>query len=131
MRSIVRRLVPAMLPLFAACSSVAGPGHGVVLGQSFDLLPGQDVQVADAGSLRYDALVNDSRCRPDVQCIWAGDATIAFTWTPRNGAGERFTLRTQPAPAARQALGGNLSLQLLSLGQGGAPAATLRVEAAH
>ena len=131
MRPIVRRLVPAMLPLLSACSSVAGPSHGAALGQSFDLLPGQEVQVADAGRLRYDALVNDSRCRPGVQCIWAGDATLAFAWTPRNGAGERFTLRTQPADAASHALGGNLSLQLLSLGQGGAPAATLRVQSAH
>lgn len=131
MRSILRRLVPAALPLLAACSSIAGPGHGAALGQSFDLLPGQEVQVADTGKLRYDVLVNDSRCRPDVQCIWAGDATLAFVWTPRNGAAERFTLRTQPADAARHALGGNLSLQLLSLGQGGAPAATLRVESGH
>jgi hypothetical protein len=126
-----RRLIPAVLPLLAACSSIAGPGHGVAVGQSFDLSPGQAVQVADAGTLRYEALVNDSRCRPDVQCIWAGDATLGFVWTPRGGRGERFTLHTQPAAAARRALGGNLTLQLLSLGQGEAPTATLRVEAAH
>jgi hypothetical protein len=131
MPSTLRRLIPAALPLLAACSSIAGPGHGVAVGQSFDLLPGQEVQVADAGALRYDALVNDSRCRPDVQCIWAGDATLAFVWTPHGGAGQHFTLRTQPADAARHALGGDLTLQLLSLGQGGAPAATLRVESGH
>jgi hypothetical protein len=127
----LRRLFPAVLPLLAACSSIAGPGQGVAMGQSFELSPGQQVQLADRGTLRYDALVNDSRCRPDVQCIWAGDATLAFVWTPRSGADERFTLRTQPADVARHALGGDLTLQLLSLGQGSAPAATLRVETAH
>jgi hypothetical protein len=126
----LRRLIPGALPLLAACSSIAGPGHGVALGQSFELRPGQQVQVADAGTLRYDALANDSRCRPDVQCIWAGDATLAFVWTTRSGAGERFTVRTQPADGARHALG-DLTLQLLSLAQGEAPAATLRVESTH
>ena len=30
-------------------------------------------------------LDGDSRCRPDVQCVWAGDATIAMRWTPAAG----------------------------------------------
>ena len=124
-----RRVLLVLLPLLAACSSVAGPGRGVAVGQAFDLLPGQQVDIAGAGTLRYASLVNDSRCRPDVQCIWAGDATLAFAWSPRDGAREDFTLKTQPADAARHALGAGRTLRLVSLAQGDAPAATLRVEA--
>ena len=120
--------LPLLLPLLAACSSVAAPGRGVPVGQTFELNPGQQVDVAGAGTLRYNRLVNDSRCRPDVQCIWAGDATLAFAWTPTSGAREDFTLRTQPADAARHPLGAGRTLHLVSLAQGGAPAATLRVE---
>lgn len=126
---LFRYLVPAALPLLAACSTVAGQGHAAAIGQSFELRPGNSVAVADAGTLRYDALVNDSRCPPDVQCIWAGDAEVAFTWTPRSGAAERFSLHTKP-DAGSHALADGHQVHLLSLERGDAPAATLRIDPA-
>ena len=125
---LFRCLAPAALPLLAACSTVSGQGHTAAIGQSFELTPGHSMTVADAGTLRYDALVNDSRCRPDVQCIWAGDAEVAFTWTPRSGAAEHFSLHTKP-DAGSHALADSHQVHLVSLERGDAPAATLRVDA--
>lgn len=122
-----RSLAPAALPLLAACSTVSGQGHTAAVGQSFTLRPGNSVAVADAGTLRYDALVNDSRCAPNVQCIWAGDAELAFTWSPRSGAAERFSLHTKP-DAGRHALADRRQVRLVSLERGDAPAATVLIE---
>ena len=129
MPAIVRLLVPAALALLAACSAVSGQSRVMAAGQSFALRPGETIEVAQAGTLRFDRLVNDSRCRPDVQCIWAGDAEVAFTWTPARGARDAFSLHTKPG-AGLHALGSGRQLRLLSLERGDAPAATLQVDPA-
>jgi hypothetical protein len=47
------------------------------LGQSFTLKVGQSVSIAAEGlNLRFDAVVSDSRCPSDVQCIRAGEAEV-------------------------------------------------------
>ena len=122
-----RVLLPAALPLLAACSTVSGHGRAVPIGQPFDLHPGEGVQVADAGTLHYERLVNDSRCPPDVQCIWAGDAEVAFTWTSTGAAAEPFSLHTKP-DAGTHPLGNGRQVRLLSLPRGEAPVATLQVD---
>ncbi len=43
---------------------------------TFTLKPGQSATVAASTKLHYFRMVNDSRCPPDVQCIWAGEVTI-------------------------------------------------------
>lgn len=40
------------------------------------LKPGQSGSVDASTKLHYVRMVNDSRCPPDVQCIWAGEVTI-------------------------------------------------------
>lgn len=127
MTSIFRPFVPAALVLLAACSTVAGEGRAVPTGQPFELHPGETATLADGGTLRYERLVNDSRCRPDVQCIWAGDAEVAFAWTPRGAATERFTLHTKP-DAGVHPLDAGRRLRLVSLARGDAPVATLQVD---
>jgi hypothetical protein len=90
--------------------------------------PGTRVELPDRSSLSYLRLVNDSRCGPDVQCIWAGDAHIALRWDPVEGSPRTFTLHTGKAP--REQVIGALRVSLVSLDRGSAPAARLRVEAA-
>ena len=96
-------------------------------GQPFDLGPGAQATLAGGGTLRYVGLVNDSRCAPDVQCVWAGDAEIALAWTPPGAATARLSLHTTPGRAA-QALDAGRTLRLVALQRGPAPAATLQVD---
>ena len=135
--SRLRHSLPALLlPALCACSAIAvppapqaraaadtGPGTTMV-----SLRPGEQAALA-GGSLRYLRLVNDSRCAPDVQCVWAGDAEIAMEWTPAGGTPHAFSLHTGVEPR-RQALEDGRSLRLLELGRGPAPRARLALEPA-
>jgi len=65
------------------------PGeHALRIGQSFEL--------PDGSTLTYLRLVADSRCRPDVQCIRAGDADIELRWHPANGIAQTAVLNSDP-----------------------------------
>lgn len=126
----------ALLPLsLAACaSSTAGGGAAgsddagaqVADGASFTLQPGQSVALADDSRLRYLRLINDSRCPPDVQCVWAGDAVVAFEWSPPGGPAQPFELHAGKEPRSHAI--GSRKVTLKSLERGEAPAATLVVE---
>ena len=129
MTRVFRSFVPATLILLAACSTVAGERRAVPAGQPFDLRPGDTAALADGGTLRYERLVNDSRCPPDVQCIWAGDAELAFAWTPRGAETDRFSLHTKPGGELHP-LDAARRLRLVSLTRGDAPVATLQVDPA-
>lgn len=122
-----RALLPLALSCLAACSTVAGE-RTVQAGQPFDLNPGAQVALAGGGTLRYVGLVNDSRCAPDVQCVWAGDAEVALEWAPQGAAAERFSLHTTPA-RTEHALDAGRRVHLVALQRGAAPMATLRVDA--
>ena len=63
--------------------------------------PGEQAGFSDLGALRYQRLVNDSRCAPDVECIWAGDAEVAFEWVPAHGAKQSFSLHTGVEPRSQ------------------------------
>lgn len=99
----MRRVQPAMMriPAFAlvlglaACGGSTGPvptttGTEVILeiGQS-SVLDGTGISV----SLKN---VEDSRCRPDVVCIWEGNATVALDLRDRDGAEIIGELNTHP-----------------------------------
>ena len=125
------------LPIFAlalaACTtapaSPAADPSRVADGTSIELAPGQSAQLADDSRIDYIKLVGDSRCRPDVQCVWAGDATIAMRWTPTSGAAQDFELHTTLDPKSFTA--GSRTVTLESLERGDAPKATLQVDPKH
>src|SRR5690606_40197110 len=104
----------------------ATSGDTIADGSTFDMRPGQSVTLADGSALRYERLVNESRCMPDVQCVWAGDAEVAFTWKPVNGPAEAFSLHTGKEPR-RHAMG-ERTVILVTLARGAAPEAQLRIE---
>lgn len=124
--------VGALMPLVACTTVVAAPPQSTPStgGDAHDarLRPGEQVALGDAGRLRYERLVNDSRCAPDVQCVWAGDAEVAFEWTSASGTRKSFSLHTGIEPR-QQALDGH-RLVLVALDRGPAPAATVRLEPA-
>jgi len=127
------RLLTAIAALtLAACTTTgAQPASTVADGSNFTLAPGQSAQLADDSRIDYVKLVSDSRCRPDVQCVWAGDATISMRWTPAAGAmvAQDFVLHTTLDPKSFTA--GSRTITLTSLERGDAPKATLQVDPKH
>lgn len=123
-------LIPMLCVVLGACAAVSAHDDPAVTaiadGSGFTMQPGSEVALADRGRLRYLHVLGDSRCQPDVQCIWAGDAEVAFEWTPPGGETHAFSLHTARAPK-EQALGARL-LTLVSLSRGRAPTATLKIE---
>ncbi len=63
-------MLAAALVVLIACAS-----GGVPLDQSFKIKVGDTVRVADLG-LQFTAVPSDSRCPPDVNCIWVGDGVV-------------------------------------------------------
>jgi ABC-type glycerol-3-phosphate transport system substrate-binding protein len=83
-----RSLAPVLLLLAAlgawSCSStprVGDPsaskatGNSVSTDQEFELGPGQSALVGQEPlKITFEAITGDSRCAPEVQCVWEGDA---------------------------------------------------------
>ena len=113
----------ALLPclLLVACASA---GRTMSPGQPTVLRPGDSVSLPDAAVLRYLGVSADSRCRPDVQCIRAGDADVALAYTAPGAASRSMMINTD-APAADV---GGWHLRLLSLEFGASPRVTLQVD---
>lgn len=90
---------------------------------------GESAALADGSRLTYRQLVNDSRCAPDVQCVWAGDAEILLRWQPAKGGGASETsLHTSPLQGRQsEAVFGPHRIHLETLERGIAPKATLRI----
>lgn len=103
------------------------PEREAVANADFEMGAGEEVSLAGKGMLRFEKLVGDSRCKPDVQCVWAGDAEVRFDWTPNGGETENFSLHTGIEPRS-QALAGYV-LELKSLGRGESPRAALKLRA--
>ena len=126
-RSIL--LTFAMLSMTACATQAIGGNPGARMiedGQTFTMHAGERVTFADSSALRYVRVTNDSRCPPGVQCIWAGDAEVAFEWTAGSGAVTAFSLHTGKDP--KQQVLGERRLTLASLARGDAPDAELRIE---
>lgn len=63
--------------------------------QSLKLAIGNHATLADGSRLTYVQLINDSRCPPNVQCVWAGNAEIQMRWAPAGSSnGREFSLNT-------------------------------------
>lgn len=90
---------------------------------------GQSSTLSDGSRLSYTALINDSRCAPNVQCVWAGDAEIALRWKPARGSAQDLRLHTSKQGGATSARIGERTLTLVSLERGIGPKATLAVTA--
>ena len=132
LRSLAAFPLPALALLaLAACVSTA-PGTagspGPADGDTFGMVPGTTVPLPGEGTLRYAGLVDDSRCQPDVQCIWAGDAEVAFEWRPAGGAVDAFSLHTTKGDKSHRI--GRHVVSLVELARGDAPEARLKLEAA-
>lgn len=128
-------------PLFAGtlvviavgCMSTTAAGESsarsVSVAQPFTMLPGDSVALADRGTLRYVGVKSDSRCPPDRQCVWAGDAEVTFEWAASGASVQSFELHTGFADKASRPLAEH-KLTLVSLARGAKPEAQLRFDSA-
>lgn len=81
-------LTLSSLILLAACASPSGDtvmaaAQTRAFDQPFTLAPGDSVVVgAEHVRVAFDRVTADSRCPRDVQCIWAGEATVLARIAP-------------------------------------------------
>ncbi|MEV7094360.1 hypothetical protein AB0M80_16165 [Amycolatopsis sp. NPDC051045] len=98
----------AVVTVGAGSSVAAGrPGPGpaappstvsAAAGQDVTLRLGQEAAVQGKDlTVRYTRVVADSRCRPGMQCIWQGEATLAFL-LKEPGHGESTTAELHSGP---------------------------------
>ena len=120
--------IPAGQPPRLAMRHYGSPEREAVANADFEMGAGEAVSLGGKGMLRFDRLAGDSRCKPDVQCVWAGDAEVRFDWTPNGGGTESFSLHTGIEPRSH-ALAGYV-LELKSLGRGDKLRAALKLRAA-
>ena len=74
--------------------------------------------------------MNDSRCAPDVQCVWEGDAEIALQWRAAGGGSQDLRLHTSAKGGSTSARAGSRTITLVALERGIAPKASLRIDRA-
>lgn len=99
--------------------------------RSITLNAGESISLPDESRLTYLRLLNDSRCPPDKQCIWAGDAEIALRWQPTAGDTRELSLHTNPQQGRQvDIILGAHRIHLAALARGAAPPATLTITAA-
>lgn len=101
MRHLLRPLL--VISACAALYACASQG-GMPPATRYTLAEGQGVELAPRVRLTYDS-VEDSRCPPDVPCVWAGQLVYKFTLYSGE-ASERFTLTRGQPGVAPAALGG-------------------------
>lgn len=122
--------VLACILALAACQT---PGASVAVPGTHSVRHEQSLQLPDGSRLDYVRLVADSRCRPDVQCIRAGDADIELRWQPASGVAVSVVLNSDPrnpqrAPNTTRI--GPWRVALAALGWQQPPAATLVISRA-
>lgn len=118
----------ALAASLAACAYPYNVGVKVADGATVALLPGQSAALPD-GQLRYLRLANDSRCKPGVQCVWAGDAVIELQWSPTTGATRNLSLHLNPQAGSTTAKLDTRQVSFTHLAQD-QPQASLKVDRA-
>ncbi len=98
--------------------------------ESLTLRLGAEAKLPDGSRLAYTELINDSRCPPDVQCIWAGNAEIRLRWTPaQDGSSKDFTLNTNSfGGKPTSATIGIYEIRIASMEHGSAPTTTFELK---
>jgi hypothetical protein len=108
-----------------ATTAATAAGRTAALGETFPVGVGEAVTIAGEGlTVTFTSVVSDNRCPPGVQCIVAGSATISVTAAKAGMPVAGLTLGTDTPTSATY---GKYTIELVGLGRGPAPAASLRV----
>lgn len=107
-------------------STTAPPVRSVALGNEFLIHVRESVAVAGADVIvTYEEFLADSRCPIGVQCIQAGNATIAVSLAATGAEAATLQLNTTEGPVSGSY--SSYTVALVNLFRGPSPAATLRV----
>ena len=114
-------VLAASLLATAGCSTNKKPigsanesAQRVPIGPDVRLAWHQEVIVDDTPyRIRFADVVEDSRCAPDVQCVWAGRVRIALALTLEGGTPVVDTLVLGPGSPAQPARYGNLGVRFV------------------
>lgn len=104
-------------PPTPADTSTTPPAAG-----TFVLQPGMSANLGGSNSLTFEKIVSDSRCAPGVQCIWAGEVTVAIKLMVGSQSAT-FQLSTHTSPRY-QAKGYSVEFVAYAACPGGGPAVT-------
>ena len=124
----------AVLCLASGCASV--PANSDVPARDDTVAPnpasltlrmGETRRLSDSSQLTYVGLIDDSRCAPNVQCVWEGNAEIELRWQPARGGALALRLHTNARGGRQSAQIGEHSVVLTGLERGIAPRATLEI----
>jgi hypothetical protein len=110
------------LLLLLACGQAPQPvGTNDLQDRTFTLALGESITLGYP-VVTFSRVANDSRCGPDVVCIWQGNASIELTECPAWGEGpcHLVTLNTTLEPRASR--DGLVPLRLVTLEPAGPPA---------
>lgn len=124
--SVATMILPFLL-LTGCASAVGSGGRTLGAGGQATLSAGESVTLPDASTLTYVGVTSDSRCPPNVQCIQAGEATVAFRHT-MGSASHDVELKSRTATTADL---GDWRLTLVGLTFDAPPKATVRLDAAR
>ena len=83
----------------AEASTAAPANSGDQAPPSVVLAAGESADLGSSRSLKFLRVQNDSRCPKDVQCVWAGEVTLAFDLVTSEGSSS-FQLASSTAKSA-------------------------------
>ena len=114
-------LLPAACIALAACATPAAPRPA----GPFTLERGASAELAPGLTLTFES-VDDSRCPPGVQCVWAGRLGYRFSIRRGGEAPESFTLSpAQPEAAPGTLAGARILLDTATIPAPPAPGAAI------
>lgn len=129
---MTRRIIATLACLVTCFAALPGCAsrttHTANLGQPMTLEVGERIALPDRAALRYVGVIADSRCPPQVQCIRAGDADVAFEFTAHGGTPQAITLNLPKSPTATV---GGWQLHLATLEFGQTPRVSVQVQRAE
>jgi hypothetical protein len=89
-------------------------------GEEFDLEKQFDIKYdetitndSDKLKIKFDDVVNDSRCPKEAKCVWAGNAEVKFTLTSESDSGP-IILNTNIKPKDHKVFGYSIALKRLA-----------------
>lgn len=88
--------------MLAGCASNPPPLPSGPVNVRVVLAPGATADVAAAAiRVRFDSVVNDSRCPADALCIQSGSATVRISILPQGGGEVTYDVNTTNVPPVR------------------------------
>lgn len=92
-----------LLWVLMGCSRAASRTMQISLGDVFTLQQGQEAVIVDEGlHVRFDSVLEDSRCPTQVECFWTGQARIAVEAWQNGGTPVTLEFNTNPAPGQNE-----------------------------